>query len=383
MENEHLSARFDKLLKRYRSQIDRLDLDLPPVGEIPATTEEPPPQTPETAPLADIVEEPQAPDARRSPETPAAKEPRSSQAPDVLRSPETAALNSEASALPRLEPPPRDPVERITLATPPPRAVVSKPGSRAPRRFPWPYALAAALMLAAAASWWGYRETALPAHQAFALAPAQLRGLVLRDNRLYSTDPQSQILMGFKADGRKLKAEGKLANPVLGQMAWIDGAFWSSSLGREVLYQHGAGPEHGVSRTYTTPNRHPFALCSDGDDLWVGDSQSNLAYRYLIGHSLTGTALTPLNQYTLPGGAPAGLHAADSLLWVLYSQSRHLARYRYDSGTIKPVDETDLSLWLPLVHPVAGMTADSSTLWVLTDSPTTLHRFDLRQLRWK
>ena len=138
-----------------------------------------------------------------------------------------------------------------------------------------------------------------------------------------------------------------------------------------------------MRRIYATPTRLPSALAGDIENLWAADAKAGVLYRYLIGHSLNGVSLTPLNQYNLAGATAAGLHAADGRLWVLDSQSRRLTRYNYDAGTLSAVDSADLGARLPTGAAVSGLVVGGDCLWVLTAEPAVLHRFALRELRWQ
>ncbi|MDD5656583.1 MAG: hypothetical protein PHF00_04940, partial [Elusimicrobia bacterium] len=114
---------------------------------------------------------------------------------------------------------------------------------------------------------------------------------------------------------------------------------------------------------------------------WAGEARAGMVYRYIIVHCLTGTSLTPLNQYPLPGAAPGGLFSSGGLLWVLDSATRKLTRYRFDAAGLTPADETNLSG--ALTGPPASMTLSPDALWVLVSSPPSLHRFALDRLSWK
>ena len=405
MDEDILSARFDKLLKRYQDKLQALQLDLPPVEEpleappqpSPAPEEpyaqpEPPspPQTPKMEPEPETMvpqQEPPEPAAVFSPLPQPDPAPETKPGPSAEQPPlpQAAALeDKEEPAVAVVVEPPHAPGRHSSFPdelTPRPIATPA-----APRKFLRAALRPIAMALAAAAVviWWSYRQLAEPAaYQAFPFSAQAPRGLAWSDGRLVAADAQSQALLFFDADGKKLASSASLSNPALSALTWADGAFWSTQQDRSAIFQHDADAEHRIRRIYATANRHPLALASDNENLWVSDAQVAVVYRYLIGRSLNGTSLTPLSQYNVEGGPAAGLYAGDGLLWVLDTQSRHLRRYRYDAGTLTAVDTLDLGLRLHDAGGLAGMTVGQDCLWVLTSNPAALHRFALGELHWE
>jgi hypothetical protein len=207
--------------------------------------------------------------------------------------------------------------------------------------------------------------------------------LAWRDDKLAAVDADNQALIFFNAEGRKLGTAERFPNQAPAGLSWADGDFWSTEKGRSAISLHDQTPEHGVRRIYATPTRSPAALAGDNENLWVADAQAAVVYRYLLGHSLNGTSLTPLNQYNLTGAPAAGLHVADGKLWELDSQSRRLTRYSYDAATLSPEDSVDLGSRLPAKAAISGLAVGGDYLWILTAEPAVLHRFALRELRWQ
>ncbi|MCX5794346.1 MAG: hypothetical protein NTY77_02465 [Elusimicrobia bacterium] len=327
-----LSARLDQLLKRYQDKVSQVQLDLPLV--------------------------PQAPAPRR-------QEP----------------LHFEAARSPSL------------LGTDDARPVPQAPLTRSPAPAPGPvwsrgrWAWLAGLLLAAAAAivwlWRGHPSLdEAPAYRAFPITGSALHGLAWRDGRLASVDSANGNLVLFDAEARRLRSTERLADPAPAGLAWVDKSFWSTGQEHNAIFRQKAGPERGRQRIYATPNRSPAALAGDDDNLWAADARVPVVYRYLVGLSLIGASLSPLNQYDLPGAPAAGLHAADGLLWVLDSHSRRLTRYAYEAGTLSAKDSVDLSARIPAAA-VSGLEVGGGFLWVLTTKPAVLHRFSLRGLSWQ
>ena len=361
MEEEHLSARFDILLKRYQEKLSLLQLDLPSAPDVPDA-----PETPAAVaePAVMRSEEPKAPVA----ELPAWEPPALRETPRP--SPTPVPMRGEEPALAARQPAPK------------PARTTAPAAAATPRS--WRARWLAGSVLVLAAAWWGYgRFGEAPAYRSFSLARTAVRGLSWREGKLVVADADDRFLLLYDTQGRRLDSKETINAPDLEDLAWVDGAFWSTAQGRSAIFQHDQNLEHGVRRIYATPNRLPAALSGDNENLWAADAQAAVVYRYLIGHSLNGVSLTPLNQYNLTGAPAANLYAAEGRLWILDSPTRRLTRYSYDAGTLAAVDAADLGSRLPPGAAVKGLVVGGDFLWVLTAEPAVLHRFALRGLRWQ
>lgn len=372
MAEDPLSTRFEGLLKRYKEKLELLDLDLPVPGEAPGQAPAPPKAPEEPAPPAQPEPEPE-------PILP-------------VKEPEPVLPDWDAPSMQESAPPPKPEPElpaweppAMRESDPPPRPAAAKrppaKGQVLPRRKLWPAALALAALAAALA--WGYLRFAQePGYRTFSLSQASASGLSWREGKIVAADAEERRLLVFAKDGRRLESQEGISADGLGDLSWADNAFWSTSAGRSAIFQHADPPDHPVRRIYATPNRKPSALAGDNENLWASDAQAAVVYRYLIGHSLNGVSLTPLNQYNLPGAPAASLHASDGLLWVL-DGTRRLTRYSYDAGTLSARDSVELGARLPAGAEVRGMTRGEDQLWILTARPTVLHRFALKSLPWQ
>jgi hypothetical protein len=355
MGDEHLSARFEGLLKRYKEKLELLDLDLPAPTEAPPK----PPEEPAPVPREEAPPEPE----------PAVQE-------SVRPGPEEPPL-PPAPELPAWEQP------SLRESGPPQRpASAPVPAPKPPRRN-WKLAALALAALAAGLGWSLLNFADEPAYRAFSLSRAEVRGLAWHEGQVVVADAAERFLLLYGDDGRRLDSEESINSEDLSDLCWADGTFWSTKPGRSAIFQHGEPPEHGVRRIYATPGRLPAALTGDNENLWAADAKAAVLYRYLIGHSLNGVSLTPLNQYNLPNGIAAGLHASQGLLWVLDAESRRLTRYGYDAGTLSARDSAELGARVPAGSVIHGLAAGGDYLWVLTAQPATLHRFALKSLAWQ
>ena len=348
MAEDPLSTRFEGLLKRYKEKLELLDLDLPAPGQAPK--EPAPPAQPEPEPILPLKEpEPALPDWDAPSMQESSPPPRPEPAPQLP--------DWESPHMEETSPPQRQ------VQAPPQKAVPAQKAAQQkilPGRKLWPAALALAALAAALA--WGYLRFAQePDYRAFSLSRTEVRGMAWREGRVVVADASNRFLLLFDSAGRRLDSKESLSAEELSDLCWADGTFWSTKPGRSAVFQHDDTQEHGVRRVYATPNRLPGPLAGDNENLWAADAKAAVLYRYLIGRSLNGVSLTPLNQYNLPGGAAEGLHVSEGLLWALDAETRRLTRYAYDAGTLSARDSVDLSARLPAGAAIHGMAAGISS----------------------
>lgn len=266
----------------------------------------------------------------------------------------------------------------------PPAAVVAPPKDAAEKsRFsekshpkkPLLLFLAAGVFLAAVV-WQKRTPASSKIHSSFPLPYASTAGLANEKGVFSSIDPQRQLLFTFEFNQAKVKSVRKFSNPAASGLAKGAGSFWSTDAAGGYIYRHNIDKEYSISQTYANPDQSPSAIYWDGEYLWVSDLRTETIYQYSVNGSLV-----PTKQYTLPGIVPAGIHAANNVLWVLDAVSRKV--YRYKTGALLTgLDWADLSPWLPSQGKATGFSADASAMWVITENPAALHRFDLKHLKF-
>lgn len=353
-----MSCELEDLLKDYKFRISKLELDWPTAEKKEEAAENPAADIPVPFPAEEIVIETAAP-AR------------------PLKAPEITTARFEPPQ-PRAEAPPSwasEPEPAPTDIAPPPCSRTAK------RRLPLGLALTFAAVLAA----WGIGKM-VPIKKSprfFPLPVSRCSGLLLNDGRLFFVDSDKKVLLSVAPGSSQPQMEGKFSNPVLGGLAWADGRFWSTDPGKSAIYQHGVDAGYSIRRVYDQPKRHPSAIFSDGEYIWVADLQTEDVTQYLLARSLTGASLTPLGPLRLPGVRPAAILVGDGKLWVLDGATHKIFRYKIEGSRAVAVDWSDLSRWLPLSRGLAGMAWDGRNVWIAQDAPAALQRFEPRHLDWK
>lgn len=219
-----------------------------------------------------------------------------------------------------------------------------------------------------------YVQASGRAQHSFPLPWAQTGALAFQGSNIVTVDPQRQLLFTLATDGTGVRSEQKIQNALVSGLTFGNGCLWSSNAESGVIYQHDLNHEHTVRRAYANPDQNPSALYWDGTSLWASDARTETIYQYSAGD-----ALTPVRQFTLPKVSPAGIYVSDNLLWIFDSITLKLYRYRMGI-TLTMTDSLDLSSRLPADSTVTGFSVDHSDLWLITEKPSGLHRFDLKSL---
>lgn len=272
---------------------------------------------------------------------------------------------------PRREPPRAKFPEPPPPSAPPPRAAAAPEPARG-RRARW-YALALAALLAGAGYGRWRQQARARTHFSFPLAYSDAAGLAVKDGVLVSADPKRRLLYTYSTDAVQVLSVQKSPDPAPTGLTWGDGCLWTADPESGAIHQHEPS-QFEVRRTFANPERSPSALYWDGRRLWASDARTETVYQYAVGASLA-----PAAQHTLPGIVPVGFHLSEDLLWVFDALTRKVYRYRI-GGLLTVQDSYDLSPWLPAASRAKGFTADKDDLWLVTENPAEIHRFDLKSL---
>ncbi len=240
---------------------------------------------------------------------------------------------------------------------------------------PW---LAALLVAALAGGAWvlAGRLQLKSGHRVVALPLSSAVGLARRGPVLYSFDRARMRMAAIdSAAGGVISLKSFPHGPASGIAASPE-KLWSADADG-FLHEHRLDDEYSVRRTFANPDRRPSALHWDGSHLWIADARTNSLYEYTVGASLV-----PARQFTLPPGvAPVGLHVESGLVWVLDANSRAIRRFRA-RALLEPVDSMNLRPWISAPRAPTGMVVGEH-LWISSDGPAELHRFELRKLPWR
>lgn len=246
---------------------------------------------------------------------------------------------------------------------------------RLPRRLAWILAALAAAVLAASGLWrWGGRPNGT--RRSFPIPYTDTAGLAVAGDALFSVDRKRQLLFSFSADGMRIKTVEQFPNPAVSGLALGEGCLWSTDADTGYIYQHELEWKHSVLRAYANPSRNPTAIYWDGQHLWVYHAKTETVFQFLVRDSLV-----PIEQYTLPGITPIGLYVKDGILWVYDANTHRVLRFRL--GVLAtPLDTADISPWLSTRSVVTGFAVGPSGLWLITQNPSEILRFEPKSLTW-
>ncbi|MBI4347895.1 MAG: hypothetical protein HY553_13645, partial [Elusimicrobia bacterium] len=272
---------------------------------------------------------------------------------------------------PRPAPPPITEHDQLPLPKPPiePPEPPPEPGS------PWLAAfLSLAILGATGAGWYalqGWRQWQQGrAHRVFTLDFGNAALLAVRDGLVATVDPKRGLLFTLDAETLATRSIQKFSDAAVGGLSWGKGCLWTTAPDESWVVQREEGSGAKVKRVYELPGTRPTAIAWDGRELWIYDAGAGMLRRYGIGEKLAVLGEWPLET------VPAGLHVADDLLWVAEKATRRIVRYRVGPA-LEPFDTIDLGRWLPADRRVSGFAVQGGALWLLTESPSELHRLRL------
>ncbi|MBI4655953.1 MAG: hypothetical protein HY746_04295 [Elusimicrobia bacterium] len=225
----------------------------------------------------------------------------------------------------------------------------------------------------AAAVIWHQRNSAEKFHRVFPLSYSRTAGLAVKYPYVFSIDPQRQLIFTIYQENGGIKSVKKFPNQNPTGLSFGDDHIWSSD-GVNV-YQHDMNSDYSVRRKFTNPGHNPGGLCWDSGFLWIGDSKTATISKYAAGSSLD-----LIKQYALPGIMPSDFYVSGDILWIPEPAGGKIIRYRA-GPSLNKVDSIELSSWLSAGSRIAGFAAEESLLWVVTENPAELHRFDLKHLQ--
>jgi len=88
-----------------------------------------------------------------------------------------------------------------------------------------------------------------------------------------------------------------------------------------------------------------------------------------------------IEKTSFPAEKPDSIACVGPHLWVADAESRSVLRYRVDEG-LRYDGSADLSWALPPGGTLAGLAYDGAWVWLLTASPSALHRIPIGRLRF-
>ena len=211
------------------------------------------------------------------------------------------------------------------------------------------------------------------AHRVQPLSFGHAALLAVKGDRVDTIDMKRGLLFTLDARGLSTRAIHKFSDGEPGGLAWGKDCLWTTLPAEGRVLQRDAAPGARVRRVFELPQTRPTSIAWDGREVWVFDALARRLRQYTIGDTLA-----PVRDWALEG-EPAGLHVADDLVWVAEASTRRIVRYRA-GPELELFDTLDLGRWLPATSRVAGFAVDAGVLWVLTESPSEIHRLELGAL---
>ncbi|MEK7745864.1 MAG: hypothetical protein AAB576_04300, partial [Elusimicrobiota bacterium] len=135
--------------------------------------------------------------------------------------------------------------------------------------------------------------------------------------------------------------------------------------------------------TFAAVEKHPVpgggaqGLLRDGGDLWVADRASSSIYRYAVSEDIRVVSKALIRS----GGRVGGLARAGDHLWLADADSRTIRRWRI--AGFSEDGAAALGGLLPPGGELVGLALEGGWVWVMTDSPPTLHRISASRLRFR
>ncbi len=207
-------------------------------------------------------------------------------------------------------------------------------------------------------------------------------GLVSFGDQLLSLDSAEKLIYTLKASsGKVLKKDPFVCDNASG-FAAFQKEFWCSEADKEDVRRYFLvnGNEYELQRVYQTFGAKIGPIYSDGNYLWGADFASGEIFEYLIVQALTGTLLTPIDRFNIPGISPAGLYASNGILWVLDAKTWEIMRFKISVSKADLIDSYDLKPKMKQVGALAGLSFQDQRIWILTRHPSKIFSFNLGDL---
>ena len=207
-------------------------------------------------------------------------------------------------------------------------------------------------------------------------------GLVALQDQLLSLDfAEKQIYTLRASSGKVLKKDQFVCDNASG-FAAFQKEFWCSEADKEDVRRYFLvnGNEYELQRVYQTFGAKIGPIYSDGNYLWGADFASGEIFQYLIVQALTGTLLTPIDRFNIPGISPAGLYASNGILWVLDAKSWKILRFKISVSKADLIDAYDLNPKMKSMGALAGLSVQNQRIWILTRHPSKIFSFNLGDL---
>ena len=168
------------------------------------------------------------------------------------------------------------------------------------------------------------------------------------------------------ATGNKFSTNSQTGAAVRG-IVWDGTHFWVSSDSNDRIYQYtAAGVYTGTNFSVSSQTTVPFGLAWDGTHFWVTGNDKR--YKYTAAGLYTGTVVT------MPDNTGSLAHDGNFFWFALNTSSRPQTLVgEQEDGT-----DTNLTAEITstITGTIAGLTFGADSLWIQTNNPDNVYRFD-------
>jgi hypothetical protein len=197
--------------------------------------------------------------------------------------------------------------------------------------------------------------------------------LALKDGQYVSFDRSSGQLVRLNSNGGRIIDRQAFPNPDAAALGIAKSCLWSVDPVSRKIYRH--HPDSCVIvESFKSPGPEPSAVYNDGESLWTADRATRKVYRHAIADGLPVVQSSPILEED-----PIDLLRVEDRLWVLDGAAGRISRYRI-AASLEPEGGVSLRDYLPAGSVPVGFAAEGRWLWVMTRSPSSMHRISLRSL---
>ncbi|MBI5243720.1 MAG: hypothetical protein HY922_08570 [Elusimicrobia bacterium] len=200
--------------------------------------------------------------------------------------------------------------------------------------------------------------------------------LALKNGQYISFDKQSGQLVRLDTNGPRLIARQDFPNPAAAALSFNGTCIWSVDPAHRKIYRHHS-QTCAILEAYPSPGEEPSAVYWDGENLWTADRRSHKVYRHALSDGLPVLSESPVLDEE-----PVGLYRMGERLWVLDAAWRRIRRYRI-AAPLEPDGWAPLGNFLPKGSSIAGLAVEGRWVWIMTRSPSALHRVAMRSIEFK
>lgn len=200
-------------------------------------------------------------------------------------------------------------------------------------------------------------------------------GLAVRGGIFLSVDVDAGKLVILDPGNAKLTSRIPFPNPSVDGLAVGEGDLWSTDSSGGWIYRHDPLTCE-VKAKFRGPGGHPAALHWDGEALWTADGEAGRIYRHKPGNGMK-----VVFSAKTRGEHPSAIARVGDFLWVAGADMHTITRYRIGED-LKPYGTARLADLARLKGRVVGLSVEDRWVWIMTDSQPALHRIPREKLRF-